>query len=72
MTVSFPAANNVVVTGQNNDGTQHTVTSDTAGLFDSGYVNPGQTFSLAFPVAGTYHFHCAIHTYMTGTITVTP
>ena len=71
-TVSFPAANNVTVTWTNNDGTQHTVTSDTVGLFDSGYLNPGHTFSLAFPAAGTYHFHCAIHTYMTGTITVTP
>ena len=70
MTVSFPAANGVTVSWTNNDGVQHTVTSDTVGQFDSGYLNPGQTFSVAFPVAGTYHFHCAIHTYMTGTLTV--
>jgi plastocyanin len=67
--VSFPAANNVTVTWTNNDGGAHTVTSDT-GLFDSGNLNPGMTFSRAFPTAGSYPFHCTYHPYMTGTITV--
>src|ERR1700690_567425 len=52
MSVSFPAANTVMVTFTNNDGVQHTVTSDT-GLFDGGYLNPGMTFSRTFPTPGT-------------------
>ncbi len=66
---SFPAANNVTVTWTNNDPVTHTVTSDTMGLFNA-TVTPGSTFSMAFPVAGTYSYHCSIHTYMTGTFTV--
>ena len=66
--VSIPA-NLVTVTWTNNDGGAHTVTSDT-GLFDSGNLNPGMTFSHFFPTPGSYPFHCTYHPYMTGTITV--
>ena len=48
----------------------HTVTSVSGATFDSGTKNKGQTFTQAFPTAGTIHYHCTIHPSMTGTITV--
>jgi plastocyanin len=48
---------------------QHTTTSDT-GVWDSGTLNPGQTFQFAFHTPGTYPYHCAIHPGMVGSITV--
>ncbi len=51
--------------------TVHTVTSDT-GVWDSGNLNPGQTYSRQFNDAGTFPYHCNYHRSlgMTGTITV--
>jgi plastocyanin len=57
------------VTWKNNDGTTHTVTSNT-GVFDSGDLSPQATFSHTFNNSGTFPYHCSIHTYMTGTIIV--
>ncbi len=57
------------VTWVNNDTVQHTVTSDTK-LFDSGPIDPGGKFTYTFTQAGTFAFHCSIHTSMTGSITV--
>jgi plastocyanin len=59
------------VTWTNTGGTAHTVTADD-GSFDSGTVNPSATFSHTFASAGTFTYHCAIHTNMKATITVTP
>jgi plastocyanin len=59
------------VTWTNTGGTAHTVTADD-GSFDSGSVNPSGTFSHTFASAGTFAYHCTIHTSMTATITVTP
>ena len=59
-----------------NDGTSPTtVTSGTAdggpdGLFDSGLIQPGQSFSFKFEDAGEYHYFSMIHPWMQGTITV--
>jgi plastocyanin len=39
----------------------HSVTSDTAGLFDSGVLEPGSTFEHTFTDAGTYQYHCTVH-----------
>jgi plastocyanin len=50
---------------------QHTVTADD-GSFDSGFLNGGATFSQTFASAGTFAFHCNVHSSMHGTITVTP
>jgi hypothetical protein len=47
------------------------VTSDT-GLFDSGTLNVGNTFSFTFTQAGTFTYHCNIHPMMTGAIVVVP
>ena len=60
-----------VVTWTNNDATAHTVTSDTS-IFDSGTLTSGAKFTFTFAQAGTFTYHCNIHTSMTGTITVTP
>jgi plastocyanin len=51
--------------------TDHTSTSDT-GVWDSGIVPPGGTFSRIFRRAGTFKYHCSIHPIMKGTITVQP
>jgi hypothetical protein len=56
------------VTWSNQDGTQHTTTSDTA-LWGSPILNPGKSFSFTFTSAGTYTYHCEIHP-MTGTVIV--
>jgi plastocyanin len=57
------------VTWINEDGTYHTATDD-AGEFDSGTIGPGDSFSIAFYVPGTYTYHCNYHTSMTATIIV--
>jgi plastocyanin len=50
----------------------HTTTSDTPGIWDSGTVNPGGTFSFTFNTPGTFGYHCTFHQSlgMVGTITV--
>lgn len=49
----------------------HTVTSDTAGVFDSGTLNKNQAFELTAPAApGTYAYHCSFHAFMHGTLVV--
>jgi plastocyanin len=57
------------VTWTNNDPVAHTVTSD-SGLWNSGPISPGGTFSYTFTTPGTYTYHCMIHPYMTGEIVV--
>jgi len=54
------------VTWVNQDGYIHTVTSGTSpsepsGLFDSGNLSGGQTFSFTFDKAGTYDYFCIPH-----------
>ena len=53
----------------NNTTVAHTVTSDT-GIFNSGIINPGGTFSFKFTKKGTFGYHCSIHPFMMATITV--
>ena len=59
------------VTWTNNDGFAHTVTLDDNSV-DSGNFNAGSTFDHTFAVAGTFAYHCKIHSSMHGTVTVTP
>jgi plastocyanin len=54
---------------KNNTTAPHTVTSDT-GVFNSGTISPGGTFSFKFTWAGTFAYHCDFHPYMTATISV--
>ena len=39
---------------------QHTITADD-GSFDSGIINPGDTFAFTFLAPGTYPYYCQIH-----------
>jgi plastocyanin len=57
------------VTWANKDDEPHTVVGDT-GLFSSGAVDTGETFTFKFDKPGTYHFTCSIHPRMVGTIVV--
>src|SRR2546430_1822842 len=56
---------NTTVKWTNKDGMAHTVTSNT-GLFDSGTVNSGGTYTHQFTTAGTFAYHCTIHSGMNG------
>lgn len=47
----------------------HTTTSDT-GVWDSGDMASGQSFSRVFDTAGTFTFHCIFHPFMTGSVIV--
>jgi plastocyanin len=61
------------VTWINKDSANHTVTGDKAGSgddFDSGSFASGAEFKHTFTQAGTYPYHCSIHTNMKGTVTV--
>jgi plastocyanin len=57
------------VTWTNKDSTTHTVTADDSS-FDSSGLAQGKTFSHTFDKAGTFAYHCAIHSSMTGTVVV--
>jgi plastocyanin len=63
----------------NMDSVTHTTTSDGVadgstytgiGLWASGGLPHNGTFTFTFSFAGTYPFHCSIHTYMQGTVKV--
>jgi len=60
------------VTWTNQDNMPHTTTSDT-GVWDSGLMQPGQSYSFRFTGGGTFPYHCQIHgaASMSGTIQVT-
>jgi plastocyanin len=59
------------VTFVNGDNETHTFTSDTA-AFDSKNVDANGHFAHTFTKSGSYPYHCAIHTFMKGTIVVEP
>ena len=56
------------VTWLNEDSAFHTVTSGFYGepteLFDSGYLDPYQYYTLSFDEIGTYDYYCALHPWM--------
>jgi plastocyanin len=56
----------------NNDGVAHTVTSE-SGNFDSGRLNPGQSFRFKFDNVGDFSYICSIHgkASMNGMVRVT-
>ncbi|HJW28988.1 MAG TPA: plastocyanin/azurin family copper-binding protein [Saprospiraceae bacterium] len=69
------------VVWQNNDSAPHTTTSGSCpgGVcapmpgWDSGTLNPGQSFSHTFATTGTFTYYCRIHgAMMQGTIVVMP
>jgi plastocyanin len=68
---NFTAKIGQAVTWSNGDGSTHTVTSTPSGLFDSGNIPVGGTYSYTFTKAGTYSYYCTIHPWMKGMIVVT-
>lgn len=65
---TFAAGDTVTVT--NEDGAPHTITADD-GTFDTESIDGGASAELTLDEAGSFSYHCAIHTYMKGTIEVT-
>lgn len=65
--VTVPAG--TTITWTNQDTAPHTVTSDT-GLWDSGTVNTGGSYSRTFSTPGTFPYHCAIHPFMKAEVIV--
>ncbi|HKV29859.1 MAG TPA: plastocyanin/azurin family copper-binding protein [Candidatus Dormibacteraeota bacterium] len=58
------------VTWTNATALTHTATSDT-GAWTTGNIAPGSTSgAVSFPTAGTFTYHCAIHSSMTGSVIV--
>ncbi len=55
------------VTWINNGDAPHTVTS-TTGKFDSGTLNPGETYTKRFRQTGVFKYFCEIHPEMRGKI----
>ncbi len=57
------------VTWTNMDSATHTVTADD-GSFDSNNLATSATFTQTFSTAGTFTYHCKIHSTMKATVTV--
>jgi plastocyanin len=57
------------VTWTNKGNEPHTVTADN-GLFDSGVLYPGDSYTVWFGGAGTVTYHCELHPSMTGSVVV--
>ena len=66
-TISIAAGTAVQWTNQ--DGAAHTVTADDGG-FASGNLDGGGVFTQTFMAPGDYSYHCAIHPFMKGKVTV--
>ena len=67
MSVAVPAGGSV--TWKNLDGEPHTVTS-VDGLFRSGALDQGDSFTFRFSKPGVYRYLCSIHPKMTASVTV--
>lgn len=53
----------------NDDSAPHSLTADD-GTFDTGTLAKGADKTVTLEKAGTFAFHCTIHPYMKGTVTV--
>jgi plastocyanin len=62
------------VTWINEDSSFHSVTSgfygEPTGLFDSGYLDPYQSYTLSFDEFGTYDYFCTLHPWMKAQVIV--
>jgi plastocyanin len=59
-----------VITWTNKDAAPHSVALDDGSCAMAGNISGGGTRSLVFSVAGTFPFHCSVHSSMKGTITI--
>jgi plastocyanin len=67
MAIAVPT--DAVVTWRNLDGEPHTVTS-VDGVFRSGALDQGESYSFRFSKPGVYRYLCSIHPRMVGVVTV--
>lgn len=67
--VTVVLGKNSTVVWKNTDPAIHTVTANT-GVFDSGNMNAGDSFTYTFTKAGTYSYRCIYHSWMLATIVV--
>ncbi|HEX4702788.1 MAG TPA: cupredoxin family copper-binding protein [Pseudonocardiaceae bacterium] len=68
--LAIPAGTTVVWT--NKDTAPHTVTVSSGPVtFSSPNLQQGDTFTYTFTQPGTYKYYCAVHPYMTASVTVT-
>ncbi len=62
------------VTWVNEDSAFHSVTSgfydSPTDLFDSGHMNPSESYTLDFDQAGTFDYFCTLHPWMQGQVIV--
>ena len=62
------------VTWLNEDSSFHSVTSgfypEPSGLFDSGHLDPYQSYTLSFDEFGTYDYFCTLHPWMKAQVIV--
>lgn len=78
ISVGFDPSNLTVALGDdvrwtNGDTIGHTSTQSAGvALWNSGTLGGGDTFSLTLTAAGTYAYHCNIHSVMTGRVRVPP
>lgn len=66
-TLTIPVG--TTVTWTNQDTAPHTSTSDT-GVWNSGTLSTGQSYSRTFSQPGTFPYHCNVHPNMHGTVVV--
>ena len=59
------------ITVANQDNVTHTLTAN-GGAFDTGDLGGGRRDRITAASAGAYAYHCEIHTFMTGTVRVSP
>ena len=62
-------ASGTTLTIVNTDTKKHTATADN-GLFDTGVLEPGESFEIYFEGSGTVTYHCKLHPDMKGSIIV--
>jgi len=62
------------VTWINKDSAFHSVTSGfydvPSDLFDSGYLDPSESYTVTFDEVGTYDYFCTLHPWMKGQVIV--
>ena len=62
------------VTWLNEDVAFHSVTSGTYdnpnGMFDSGHLDPDESFTVKFDESGTFDYHCTLHPWMEAKVVV--
>jgi plastocyanin len=65
---TLAVAKGTTVVFSNSAGVAHTATD--RGVFDSGRIRPGHSFSVRFGQKGTFAYHCKIHRFMRGKVVV--